>query len=103
MFIEDMSPENPLGRLLGRLENVQQENGHFKASCPVPGHGKGQGDRNPSLAVSEGDDGRVLLKCWAGCPYKDVLATIELTEADLFPENGGAPHRQRGEGAIPLR
>lgn len=90
--------DNPLGRVLDRLENVRLENGHFKASCPVSDHGKGQGDRNPSLAVSEGEDGRVLLKCWAGCPYTDVLAAIDLAVADLFPENGGASHSQRGGG-----
>jgi hypothetical protein len=30
-------------------------------------------DRAPSLSISEGDDGRTLLKCHAGCSTADIV------------------------------
>jgi hypothetical protein len=42
-------------------------------SCPCPNHGNGRGDRNPSLSVSDGDDGRLLVRCFAGCTFEDVM------------------------------
>ncbi|MCP1851236.1 MULTISPECIES: toprim domain-containing protein [unclassified Bradyrhizobium] len=40
--------------------------------CPVPTHGKGRGDRSPSLSI-HGGDGKLLLKCFAGCSFDDIL------------------------------
>ena len=44
--------------------------------CPVIGHGKRRGDRSPSLSVADADDGRLLLKCFAGCEFTDVLDAL---------------------------
>ncbi len=41
--------------------------------CPCLNHGKGRGDRSPSLSVTDGDDGRLLLCCFAGCQFDDIL------------------------------
>jgi putative DNA primase/helicase len=46
-------------------------------SCPCPNHGKGRGDRSPSLSVSDGDDGRLLLRCFAGCDFADILDALK--------------------------
>jgi putative DNA primase/helicase len=46
-------------------------------SCPCPNHGKGRGDRSPSLSVADGDDGRLLLRCFAGCDFLDVLDELK--------------------------
>jgi len=46
-------------------------------------------DHKPSLSVSEGDEGRVLLHCHAGCGSEAVVAALGLTMADLFEPNGG--------------
>lgn len=48
-------------------------------------------DHKPSLSVAEGDDGRVLLTCHAGCRPEDIVAALGLTMADLFTPNGGRP------------
>jgi 5S rRNA maturation endonuclease (ribonuclease M5)/archaellum biogenesis ATPase FlaH len=49
-------------------------------------------DRTPSLHVSEGNDGRLLLHCQTGnCTIEEVLAADGLTTADLFEANG---HRE---------
>ena len=61
------------------------------------GRGKWQGkcpahrDRNPSLSISEGKDGRVLLNCHAGCATAEVLAAKGLNMADLYPSKQPAP------------
>jgi putative DNA primase/helicase len=44
--------------------------------CPVPDHGQGRGDRSPSLSLADGNEGKLLLKCWAGCDPLDVLAEL---------------------------
>jgi putative DNA primase/helicase len=45
--------------------------------CPCPNHGKGRGDRSPSLSVSDGDDGRLLLRCFAGCEFVEILDELK--------------------------
>ena len=49
---------------------------------PVPGHE----DRDPSLSIAEGADGRVLLKCHAGCAVQDIVSALGLRMADLYPD-----------------
>lgn len=43
--------------------------------CPVPSHGKGKGDRNPSLSVRQGDRGPII-KCFGGCSRDSVVAEL---------------------------
>jgi hypothetical protein len=51
--------------------------GGYLIRCPVPSHGNGKGDRNPSLMIRDGDKpGRVLVHCYAGCEAVDVLAAL---------------------------
>lgn len=46
-----------------------------------PGHD----DKKASLKISEGDGGRVLMHCHAGCQTEAVCAAVGLTKKDLFP------------------
>ena len=41
-------------------------------------------DREPSLSVREGEEGRVLIKCHADCPTKEVVGRLGLEMRDLF-------------------
>ena len=59
--------------------------------CPCPNHGKGRGDRFPSLSVADGNDGRLLLRCFAGCEFADILD--ELKSRGLM--EGAAPQPRR--------
>lgn len=52
--------------------------GRWKARCPA------HADRTPSLSISEGQDGRVLLRCFAGCTVSEILAALGLGLRDLF-------------------
>ena len=78
-----------IDRVLERLENVRQHNGYYMASCPNPNHGQRRGDRDPSLSISEGDGGRVLMTCKAGCDTRDILTSIYLEMKDLFERRNG--------------
>ena len=69
-------------------------------SCPVPGHGEGRGDKDPSLSVTMGYDGRVLLHCKAGCAIDDVLAALDLSWWDLFNTPAG-PTSTCGSTQVP--
>jgi hypothetical protein len=73
-------PEWPRGRR--RVERLL-----YKGLCPT------HGDRKPSLSVSEGDDGRVLIKCFAGCATEEVVAALGLEMKDLFETPNG--HRKK--------
>jgi hypothetical protein len=33
-------------------------------------------DRQPSLSLRDADDGKLLVKCFAGCDYRDILAEL---------------------------
>lgn len=44
----------------------------YLCRCPVPGHGKGNGDRNPSLLVKDGNKA-VLVRCFANCSTAAIL------------------------------
>lgn len=66
---------------LSRLEGVRRTGpGRWMAKCCF------HEDRSPSLSVGEGDDGRILIKCFAGCPPNEILGAVGLTLNDLFPE-----------------
>jgi hypothetical protein len=72
-------------KIVERL-NGKRNGAQWKAKCPA------HDDRTPSLSISEGRGGCVLLKCFAGCGLDDILAAAGLTTADLFPAE---PVRQR--------
>ena len=73
--------------LLSHLDGVKETGtGKYLSRCPA------HDDRSPSLAIKEGDDGRVLLHCFAGCETEDVLSAIDLTFADVMPERIGQEH-----------
>ena len=42
-------------------------------------------DSNASLSVSDGDDGKVLLKCHAGCSFNEICAAAGVDPKELFP------------------
>ena len=66
--------------LLRRLEGVRPLGGkRWKACCPA------HEDSDPSLAIREADDGRILVHCFAGCSPGDVMAALGLSLADLYP------------------
>lgn len=69
----------------------------WMALCPA------HADRTPSLAICDGDDGKLLLHCHAGCPQPSVIAA--LLSLGLWPEkcrrersSFGQPQHQVSDG-----
>jgi len=69
----------PVERLLEKLPDAKQVGKGWSARCPA------HEDRRPSLSVAEGDDGRALVRCHAGCTTEDICAVVGLTVLDLMP------------------
>ncbi len=76
---------NPVEGFLQNLQGVtKQRNKHWMALCP------GHEDKNPSLSISQGNDGRVLLKCFAGCKPERIVSALGLAMSDLFDRRNGS-------------
>ena len=72
----------PAETIIERLDGVQRSGRGWRACCPVCS----KTSRSRKLAVSDSDDGRVLLHCFAGCDAAAIVQAAGLTLADLFPE-----------------
>lgn len=68
--------------LLSRLDNVRRAGTGWRANCPNPAHAKVRG----SLSITEADDGRLLLSCFACHDTPAILGALDLAMADLYPE-----------------
>ena len=75
---------------LGKLQGVTDDGkGGYMACCPS------HDDHNPSMHVNAGRDGRILVKCYAGCTTSDICAAMGLKVRDLMPER---PERAGAKG-----
>jgi hypothetical protein len=64
-----------IAQALGGQRAQRLADGSYLIPCPVPSHGKGRGDRHPSLRIGDGET-RVLLHCFGGCDPRDVLEEL---------------------------
>ena len=87
-----------IDNVLDRVHNVRKVAGSWMGSCPVQGHGKGQGDRDPSLSIRADREGTVLIYCFAGCPADEVVEAMGLSMSDLFERKEG--NGSKGPGKI---
>src|SRR5438132_861480 len=61
-----------------RLPNVRMRSAvKGVASCPCPGHGSGRGDLRPTLNFERAPTGKTLIKCFAGCEFRDIVDALE--------------------------
>ncbi len=77
-----------LEQVLSHLKGVRTSMRGWRACCPA------HADRKPSLSIGLGEQGQVLLKCFAGCPLERIVETMGLTMADLFPDEASTSHEQ---------
>lgn len=73
--------EGPVRLVLERLKGVKESGNGWTALCPA------HEDRRPSLSVAEGQDGRCLLHCFAGCSFEAIIHALGLQASDLFPDS----------------
>ena len=85
--------------VLSRLDRVRKAGAGWSARCPA------HEDRTASLSVAIGNDGRLLLHCFAGCSVHDVLGAIGLTVNDLFAKRirDTSPEARRELQGLALR
>ena len=69
----------PVERLLAKLPDAKQAGKGWAARCPA------HEDRRASLSIGEGEDGRALVKCHAGCKADAICAALGLRVLDLMP------------------
>ena len=67
--------------ILPLLNKVRQTKPNSWLAC-CPSHQ----DKQASLAITELPDGRVLLKCWAGCTAKQITHAVGLNLRVLYPQ-----------------
>ena len=89
-------PSRPWDLIVPRLEGVM----HTQQSCCraiCPAHPSKH--RSRSLTIRELDDGRLLMKCFAGCDVDQITGALGLTVGDLFPQldRREIPERHRRE------
>lgn len=71
-----------------------KKTGAFKAMAKCTVHE----DRSASVAITERDDGVVMLHCFAGCGAAEILDAAGLTFSDLYP-----PKPVNGHYSKPVR
>ena len=77
-----MTPtERILSALADRNCDPKRNGKGWSARCPA------HEDRRPSLSVSEGDDGRALVRCHAGCTVDAICDAVGLRVADLMTDD----------------
>lgn len=72
---------SPINRVLDACDGVRKSGGGWIAKCPS------HEDKRPSLSIAEGDNGTVLLHCYAGCEVHSIAAGMGLEVSDLFVKN----------------
>ena len=88
--------------LLSRLARVRQlPDGQWQASCPTTLHK--HGDRSAGLRIKHADDGKILLKCFAGCQAEEITEAVGLRLSDLFPPRPGFRQSRRRSGGYITR
>lgn len=68
----------PVEPVLEKLEGLRPSPNGWSARCPA------HDDRHNSLSVGEGEDARVLLYCFAGCSFAEIVSALGLEAADCF-------------------
>jgi 5S rRNA maturation endonuclease (ribonuclease M5) len=71
--------------VLAKLKGAHKTSNGWSAHCPS------HNDRNASLCIAQGEDGRVLLKCQAGCDFNAILSALGMKASDLFPPKQPQP------------
>lgn len=84
----------PIDAVLDRLAQYKlRPSGRerWRAICPSCG-----GTNASKLSVGVGDNGAILLRCWAGCSVEQIAGALGLDLLDLFPpRDSHAPRPKR--------
>jgi hypothetical protein len=76
----------PIELVRSRLKGLSPDG--RSARCPA------HDDRRASLSIAEGDDGKVLLHCFANCDLEKIVSAMGLEMLDLWPSTNGKGERR---------
>jgi len=79
------APHNALEAILEATRARPSGRDSWTGHCPA------HEDRDPSLSIRVTSEGRVLLYCFAGCPFEAILAALGLEARDLMGETTPGP------------
>lgn len=97
-----MTPSaSTIAAALSKRRPLRLTGGGFLVSCPVPSHGKGRGDRNPSLSIADGDKG-IIVHCFGGCDPRVVFDELR-REGLIEPRKEGVAPAKRPLNPSPSR
>lgn len=82
---------------LAKLEGVQGGADATRWTAKCPAHDDGQN----SLGVHVTADGKILLKCYAGCSTKEIVAAMGLKMSDLFADGAAGKGVRKSSGKKP--
>lgn len=66
--------------ILSRLDKVRRTGANNWIAC-CPAHD----DSSPSLTIHAADDGRILIKCFPGCSFEEIVGAVGLGWEPWFP------------------
>jgi hypothetical protein len=84
-------------KFLAQLTKVKRTGRESWIAC-CPAHE----DKNPSMTVTEKDDGRVLIHCFAGCSVDSILGAVGMTFSDIYPEREADPYQPNKPERMPF-
>ncbi len=79
-----------LDAVLSKLGKYTRAGDGFKARCPA------HDDRDPSLSLKLGNDGKVIMKCHAGCDFRAIADALGMPISDFFADDSGSNGHSTG-------
>lgn len=76
------------------LKGARQTNNGWEACCPI------HNDKSPSLSISDGKDGKILIHCHGGCGQRELVAYFKGQQLWPQPEREDKPKPAKGKGKI---
>jgi RecA-family ATPase/5S rRNA maturation endonuclease (ribonuclease M5) len=74
-----------IDNVLPKLEKVTKTEKGWSARCPA------HSDKKPSLSISKGTDGKLLMFCHAGCDFDQIVQALGINEREQFGQKTQKP------------
>ena len=96
-FSDDLDPADfpYLYKVLQSFPKCTRSGNGWKACCTSASHNGGKGDNNPSLSISIGPNGKILVFCFSGCTTDEIVYGAGLELSDLFRPSFEDPYPQQ--------
>ena len=78
-----INPRYDIESIAKSLGEASPSGGGYSCLCPA------HDDHSPSLSISLGNDGKLLLKCFVGCSFEDIIQALK--HKNLLPDSSYNP------------